>query len=138
MDKRIPYGNGVRLDLPYDDVVNLVKEELREEGFGIQCEIDVRATMKEKLDADFRKYIILGACNPSLAYQALSRELTLGLLLPCNVVVYEEEGGSMVWVIDPLVALSMVGNESLREVARQADEHLTRVLHRLEKKGVLA
>jgi uncharacterized protein (DUF302 family) len=116
-----------RLDLPYEQAVERVTAALKEEGFGILTEIDVKATLKIKLDADFRKYVILGACNPPLAHQALNTELEIGILLPCNVVVYEEDGGSVVSIVDPISMLEVVENPGLDPVAGEAWTRLGRV-----------
>ena len=102
------YALRVHLDLPYEQAIERVTAALKEEGFGVLTEIDVKATLKKKLDADFRKYVILGACNPPLAYRALSTELEIGLLLPCNVIVYEENGGSVLSIVDPVSMLGVV------------------------------
>ena len=125
-------GLRVTLAVPYEEAIEQATAALKEEGFGVLTEIDVKATLKKKLDADFRRYVILGACNPKLAYRALQIELDLGLLLPCNVIVYEtDEGQSVVSIIDPISMMSVVVNESLQEVASQARERLTRVTQKL-------
>jgi uncharacterized protein (DUF302 family) len=116
-----------RLNLPYEQAVERVTAALKEEGFGVLTEIDVKATLKKKLDADFRKYVILGACNPPLAHQALNTELEIGILLPCNVVVYEEDGGSVVSIVDPFSMLEVVGSPGLDLVAGEAWTRLGRV-----------
>jgi uncharacterized protein (DUF302 family) len=95
------YGFGTKVSLPYEQVVSRVKELLQAEGFGVLSEIDVRQTLKQKLNAEFRKYVILGACNPTLAQHALGVELEIGLLLPCNVIIYEDDGGAVVSIMDP-------------------------------------
>jgi uncharacterized protein (DUF302 family) len=125
------YGMTTRLDLSYEEAVERTRAALQEEGFGILTEIDVKATLKKKLDADFRKYIILGACNPSLAHRALQAELEIGLLLPCNVIVYEDNGGAVVAAIDPLAAMSIVENPAVEEVATTAKSKLSRVIESL-------
>ena len=125
------YGFRVRLDMSYEQAVERTTAALKEQGFGVLTEIDVKATLKKKLDADFRKYVILGACNPSLAHQALTTELEIGLLLPCNVIVYEENGGSVVSIADPLSMLGMVGNPELEPVADEARIRLQRVIEAL-------
>jgi uncharacterized protein (DUF302 family) len=124
------YGLSLTLDLPYPAAVERTREALAAEGFGILTEIDVAATLKKKLDVDFREYIILGACNPSLAHRGLTAERDLGLLLPCNVIVYagEEEGKSVVAVMDPEAALALAENPELRSVAEEARERLLRAL----------
>ena len=123
------YGFGVRVSLPYDEAVEKVRAELGKEGFGVLTEIDVAATLKKKLDVDFRRYIILGACNPPLAHQALSAELEIGLLLPCNVIVYEAAAAeSVVSVLDPVAALALTGRPDIEPLARQVADKLRRVL----------
>ena len=122
------YGLRARLDMPYEQAVEKVMAALKEEGFGVLTEIDVKATLKKKLDADFRRYVILGACNPPLAYQALSTELEIGLLLPCNVIVYEEDGGSVLSIVDPISMLGVVESAELEPVADDARARLERVI----------
>ena len=131
------YGMGVDVALPYEQAVERTSEELKKEGFGVLTTIDVKQTMKQKLDREFRKYTILGACNPPLAYRAFEAELEIGLLLPCNVVVYEKEPRtSVVSAIAPILALGMVGgNPSLKDVAQEAEERLRRALKNLESIG---
>ena len=126
------FGLQVNLNIPYEAAIEQATAALKEEGFGVLTEIDVKATLKQKLDADFRRYVILGACNPNLAYQALQNELEIGLLLPCNVIVYEiEEGQSVVSIVDPLSMLGVVQSGSLQKVANEANARLTRVSERL-------
>lgn len=123
------YGISKKVNLTYDEAVAKVTEELKKEGFGVLTEIDVQATLKKKLDADFRRYVILGACNPPLAHRALSAELEVGLLLPCNVIVYEaDDGGAVVSAIDPLSALSLVENPDLQDLAATVEGKLRRVI----------
>ena len=117
----------IRLEAPYEEAMARVTAALKEEGFGVLTEIDVKATLKLKLDADFRKYAILGACNPPLAYKALGTELEIGLLLPCNVIVYEEDGASMVSIVDPISMLGVVDSPELKPVADEARARLGRV-----------
>ena len=128
------YGMGVELALPFDRAVERTTEELKKEGFGILTTIDVKQTLKQKLDVDFRKYVILGACNPPLAHRAFKAELEIGILLPCNVVVYEtDDSHSVVAAMAPMAAMGMVGGEpALKDVAREADERLRRTLAALE------
>src|SRR5438094_141892 len=118
------YGVGQQVNQPYAEAVARTKEALRAEGFGVLCEIDVQKTLKEKLGADFRPYVILGACNPPLAHQALEAELDLGLLLHCNVVAYATDHGSMVEAMDPKPVLGLVGNPVLTPIAREAKTRL--------------
>jgi len=118
----------VWLPIPYDQAVERTREALKTEGFGVLAEIDVKATLKKKLDADFRQYVILGACNPPLAYEAFQAELEIGLLLPCNVIVYEEDQGCVVSVMDPDLMSKMVDNPAIISVAGQARTKLARVI----------
>ena len=128
------YGLRVELPVEYDQAVERATAALKAEGFGVLTTIDVKATMKQKLDADFRRYVILGACNPPLAHQALTAELEIGLLLPCNVVVYETgPGSSVVAAMAPLGALGVVGNPALTPVAAQVDRKLRNALAALEQ-----
>ena len=122
------YGYKRQVPMPYEAAVEKVREELKKEGFGILTEIDVKATLKKKLDVDFEKYIILGACNPPLAYRALQEEMNLGLLLPCNVVVYEEGGRTVVAAIDAERMLSVANNPQLESVAREVNAKLRQVV----------
>lgn len=132
--KETRYGIGIEVGLPYEQAIERTTEELKQEGFGILTTIDVQATLKQKLDKDFRKYIILGACNPALAFRAFEAELEIGILLPCNVIVYETEPGrSAVAAMAPIAAMGMVGgNPALKDVAREADEKLRRALKAIE------
>jgi len=125
------YAFGTKVALPCQDAVRRTAELLKEEGFGVLTEIDVRKTMREKLNADFRPYVILGACNPQLAHRAFQAELGIGLLLPCNVIVYEEGDGSVVSVMDPRAALEIAGNDALRPIAEDARARLDRVIQKL-------
>ena len=129
------YGLRASLDVPYERAVEQATTALKAEGFGVLTTIDVKETLKLKLDRDFRKYVILGACNPPLADRALHAELEIGLLLPCNVIVYETEPGrSAVAAMAPLAALGVVGdNPELTGVAQEADERLRRALTSLER-----
>jgi len=130
MSTDTPYGLSTRLDLPYDEAVARVRDALAAEGFGVLTEIDVKSTFKEKLDVDFRPYIILGACNPPLAHQALSAEADIGLLLPCNVIVYQADDPdeSVVAAIDPIVQLGVTGNDEVVQLAEEVKSRLVRVL----------
>ena len=129
------YGLRVSLSQPYETAVTLVTDALKNEGFGVLTTIDVKQTLKAKLDREFRKYVILGACNPPLADRALHAELEVGLLLPCNVIVYETgPSTSVVAAMAPLAALGIVGeNTKLADVAREADARLRGALTQLER-----
>jgi uncharacterized protein (DUF302 family) len=116
--------------LPFADAVGWVRAELKTEGFGVLCEIDVRATLREKLGVEGEPYLILGACNPPLAHQALQAEPDLGVLLPCNVVVYERGGETHISAIDPERMLSIVENDKLRPVAADVKQRLSAVVER--------
>lgn len=126
----ISYGMTRTIDLPYEQAVERTRQALGAEGFGVLTEIDVRATFRKKLDADFRPYVILGACNPSMALRALTEEQDIGLLLPCNVVVYAaaEEGKTVVAAIDPEVSLGRVDNAALAPLASDVKARLIRML----------
>jgi uncharacterized protein (DUF302 family) len=131
------YGISTTVPLDYEAAVARTKEALAAEGFGVLSEIDVAATMKKKLDVDFRPYVILGACNPPLAHRALTAERDIGLLLPCNVIVYADDvpGRSVVAAMDPVEALQLTGNDAIAPVAEDVKARLTRVLESLDAKG---
>ena len=112
----------------FEDARARIADALKQEGFGILTEIDVQATLKAKLDREFRKYVILGACNPQLAHQALETDLGVGLLLPCNVCVWEEEGGSVVSMARPQAMFEVVQNEALQPIVDDAEQRLRRAL----------
>ncbi len=122
------YGIKVELDLEFEEVVKKVEEELKKEGFGILTEIDVKKTLKEKIGVDYENYLILGACNPSFAHQALQLEKEIGLLLPCNVIVYSQGERTFVSAVNPLEAMSIVENSQLKEIAIKVKEKLERVI----------
>ncbi len=122
------YGYKKQVNASFEEALQKTKEELQKEGFGVLTEIDVKATLKKKLDVDYDNYLILGACNPSFAYQALQAEKDIGLLLPCNVIAYEDEGKTFVSAILPTVAMSMVENEKLRSIAIQVEHKLKKVI----------
>jgi uncharacterized protein (DUF302 family) len=120
------------IDLPFDKAIERVTEELKKEGFGILTEIDVAATLKKKLDVDFRPYRILGACNPPFAYKALEAESHIGIMLPCNVIVQDVgDGKTEVAAVDPMVAMSRVENDALEPVAQEIQAKLKRVIENL-------
>lgn len=116
------------LDLPYDEAVEIVVSALKDEGFGVLTEIDVQETLKEKLDVEFRRYVILGACNPPLAHKALRADLDVGLLLPCNVIVYEDGEATAVAIVDPISMLGEIESDEVRAVAEDARQGLERVI----------
>lgn len=128
------YGLKVEVPLPYADAVVRATEALKTQGFGVLTTIDVQQTLKAKLDRDFRKYVILGACNPPLADRALHAELEIGLLLPCNVIVYETgPSSSVVAAMAPVAALGIVGdNPNLKDIAAEAEQRLRKALAALE------
>lgn len=122
------YGYKKQVTASFSEAVAKTREELAKEGFGVLTEIDAKATLKKKLNVDFGNYIILGACNPPFAYKALQAEKEVGLLLPCNVVVYEDSGKVFVSAILPTAAMSMIDNPSLAKIARQVEEKLKKVI----------
>lgn len=125
-------GIQVRLNTSYEQAIERVISALKEQGFGVLTEIDVKATLKEKLNVDFKKYKILGACNPPLAYRALSAVPEVGLLLPCNVIVYEDEaGGAVVTLTDPMSMIAFLDHPALQPVAEEARSRLEKVAQAL-------
>jgi uncharacterized protein (DUF302 family) len=127
----VTYGIGKLVAAPFAETLERTRVALRDEGFGVLCDIDVAATLRAKLDVETGDYVILGACNPRLAHRALQAERELGLLLPCNVIVYAAEAGTRVSAIDPEIMLGMIDNPVLAEVAREVRTRLTRVIDRL-------
>jgi uncharacterized protein (DUF302 family) len=124
----VKYGISKTTNLPFGKAIEKATEELKKEGFGVLTTIDVKETMKKKLNTDFSNYTILGACNPPFAYQALQAEEEIGLLLPCNVLVYEKEGKTNVAAFDPLTMTAIVDNPGLEPVAREVRARLERVI----------
>ncbi len=122
------YGYKKQTDLSFEDAIVKVKEELKKEGFGVLTEIDVKDTMKKKIDIDYDNYIILGACNPAFAHKALQADKQIGLLLPCNVIVYEDGDIVVVSAIVPTVAMSVADIPELAEVAREVEDKLKKVI----------
>ena len=121
------------LKMGFDEALARIPEALKTEGFGVLTEIDVKDTMRKKLDVDFRRYRILGACNPPLAHRALTANLEVGLMLPCNVIVYEDDAGkTVVKAVDPMNTMAAQGDAQLREVAAAVRDKLTKVLERIE------
>ena len=122
------YGYKRKVNYSFEEAQKKLREELPKEGFGVLTEIDVKATLKKKLDADFDNYIILGTCNPPFAYKALQAEKDIGLLLPCNIIVYEDSGQTYISAIVPTVAMSMVDNEGLAGIAVEVEAKLKKVI----------
>lgn len=121
----------------FEEAVDLVVAGLKEEGFGIISDIDLKETLKKKIDVDFKKYRILGACNPALAYSAIQKEDKIGLMLPCNVVVEENETGEMeVSIIDPTASMMAIENNDLKEIAEKVKSKLQEVAQNLSKRAV--
>ena len=128
------YTLSTTTQLGFDDAVERVRAELKAEGFGVLCEIDVRETLKAKLDVDGEPYLILGACNPPLAHAALETEPELGVLLPCNVVVYLEDGQTHISAVDAERMLSIVGNDQLADTAGEVRRRLSAVVDRASQR----
>ena len=122
------YGYSRKFDIGFGEAISKVKEALKKESFGVLTEIDVKATLKEKLDVDYENYTILGACNPPFAYKALQAEKEIGLLLPCNVIVYSQDGKTFISAINPMEAMSVVDNPELKEIAKQVGGKLRSVI----------
>lgn len=123
------YGIETTLDMSYDEAIEKATAAFKEEGFGVLTEIDVKATLKKKIDADFRRYIILGACNPHFAHRALQAEIDIGMLMPCNVIVYEaDDGKTVVAAMDPGVMSQVSDNPELPKIAAEARERVQRAI----------
>jgi uncharacterized protein (DUF302 family) len=122
------YGFSKTVDMPYEQAIEKVTAELKKEGFGVLTSIDVKETLKQKINVDFKKYAILGACNPPIAHRALQEEEELGLLLPCNVVVYEKDDKTRVSIFDPMVMTWIMENDQMKPIATEVQEKLQRVL----------
>lgn len=139
IDQTTRYGMSITVPLEYGVAVERARTALATEGFGILAEIDVAATLKNKLNVDFRPYVILGACNPPLAHRALMAERDIGLLLPCNVVVYaaDEPGHSVVAAMDPVQALQLTGNPGIGPIAEEVRARLRRVLEAVERSAAM-
>ncbi|CAO3403932.1 DUF302 domain-containing protein [Azospirillum palustre] len=124
------------VELPFEDAVSATTEALKEHGFGVLTEIDVKATLKKKLDVEYRPYRILGACNPKMAYQALQAEDKIGTMLPCNVIVQQREDGKVeVSAVDPVASMQAIDNPNLADVARQVQSMLRQVIDDLGRRG---
>lgn len=126
------YGYKKQLAHSFAEAIIKTKEELQKEGFGVLTEIDVRATMKKKLDLDYDNYMILGACNPQFAHQALEAEKEIGLFLPCNVIVYEEAGQVFVSAILPAIMMGIIGNPNIDSVALEVETKLKKVIDEIK------
>lgn len=122
------YGISKTVSHSYERAVDRVTEELKKEGFGVLTTIDVQETLKKKLGVDFTKYVILGACNPPLAHKALLAEEEIGLLLPCNVIVYEREGETVVAAFDPMLMVTILENDAVRPIAEEVRRKLERAI----------
>ncbi len=122
------FGLKRQVKLNYEDAIQKVKEELKKEGFGVLTEIDVKAILKSKLNVDFDKYVILGACNPPFAYQALQAERDIGLLMPCNVIVYEQNGQTFVSATQTTITMNLSKNKDLCSLAEQVEAKLKKVV----------
>ncbi len=122
------YGFSKTVSLSHERAIERVTEELKKEGFGVLTTIDVRDTLKKKLNVDFKKYVILGACSPPFAHKALQIDEQIGLLLPCNVIVYEKEGKTVVAAFDPISMTKVMDNELVRPVAEEVKQKLQRVI----------
>lgn len=122
------YGISRTINEPFEETIAKVTEELKKEGFGVLTTIDVKDTLKKKIDVDFKRYTILGACNPSLAYQTLQMEEQIGLLLPCNIIVYEQGNATVVAAFDPMSMTAFVDNPTIEQVAREVRARLERVI----------
>jgi uncharacterized protein (DUF302 family) len=132
MERGKEYAFTTVMNISYEDAVSRVTEALKEEGFGVLTEINVKETLKKKLGVDFRKYVILGACNPPYAHRTLQVDLDVGLLLPCNVIVYEtDDKKAYVSAINPVSALDVIKNEGLRKIAEDVSEKLKKVVDKL-------
>ena len=122
------YGFSKTVNLSYEQAIEKVTDELKKEGFGVLTTIDVKDTLKKKLDVDFKRYVILGACNPPFAHKALTAEEEIGLLLPCNVIVYEKGTSTGVSIFDPMVMMAILENEKMKPIAEEVRARLQRVL----------
>lgn len=122
------YAKKKSTEWSFEEAIEKVKASLKEQGFGVLTEIDVKDTLRNKLDVDFRKYAILGACNPPNAYKALQAEQDIGLMLPCNVIVYEKDGKTIIAAIRPTVAMGMIDNEELKTIAEDIEKRLEKAI----------
>jgi uncharacterized protein (DUF302 family) len=125
------YGFSKTVNLSFDQTVEKVTEELKKEGFGVLTTIDVKETLKKKLDVDFKRYTILGACNPPFAHKALQAEEEIGLLLPCNVIVYEKGSSTVVSAFDPIAMMKVIDNEKMAPIAEEVRDRVKRVIEQM-------
>ncbi len=125
---KINYGYNKKSTLSFEQTIEKTKAELEKEGFGILSEIDVKTTLKKKLNVDFRNYVILGACNPPNAYESLEAEIEIGLMLPCNVIVYQKDKDIFISAVLPTVSMGMIDNKSLRDVAINIENKLKKAI----------
>ncbi|MEX1138263.1 MAG: DUF302 domain-containing protein [Bacteroidota bacterium] len=125
------YGFSKTVNLSFDQTVEKVTEELKKEGFGVLTTIDVKETLKKKLDVDFKRYTILGACNPPFAHKALQAEEEIGLLLPCNVIVYEKGSSTVVSAFDPMAMMKVLDNEKMAPIAEEVRDRVKRVIEQM-------
>lgn len=128
----IKYGFTRELSIPFEEAIEVIIEELKKEGFGILTKIDVKEKFKEKLGIDFKKYVILGACNPSSAHKAILAEENIGLMLPCNVIVYEKGDKTVVSIVKPTIAMETANNEKLKQIAENVEAQLKKVFDSIE------
>ena len=136
MDKNLDLAFTTVLRTSYEEAVSRVTEALKDEGFGVLTEIDVKSTLKKTLDVDFRKYVILGACNPPYAYRTLQTDLNVGLFLPCNVIVYETDDKKVcVSAFNPMSALGVLKNENLEKIGEEVSEKLKRVIEKVARRA---
>ncbi|MCK5245896.1 DUF302 domain-containing protein [Candidatus Bipolaricaulota bacterium] len=128
MAEKKEYAFRSKLELSYEEALEKIGDALKTEGFGILTSVDMQATLREKLGAEFRKYSILGVCNPTLAQRALNQDLEAGLVLPCTIVIYEEGGGASISIADPMAVVDLLGNPVFRPIAEEAQAKLKHVL----------
>jgi len=132
MNKTMEYALKVKTSLKYEDAVKKVTELLKEEKFGILTEIDVKSTLAKKINVDFKKYVILGACNPGFAHRTLEAEPLIGVFLPCNVIVYEEGEGSVIAAMNPYMMAEVIANDEIREVGKKVGDIFSKILKKME------
>ena len=128
----IKYGFTKEVNMSFNETIKIITEELKKEGFWILTRINVKEKFKEKLGVDFRRYEILGACHPESAYEAILAEENIGLMLPCNVIIYEEGGKTRISIIKPTMAMGMIDNDKLKSVAEKVELKLERVIDSIE------